>query len=334
MGIDLKNKQNYYTAFIALVFLILPIFIHNDSRVLNIIIMCFIWGVVASAWNLIMGYARVMSFAQIALFAIGAYTSAMLAVHLKMSPWLGMLMGGFAAAFVGLLIGLPCLRLTGIFVAIVTFAVHLILTPILMWGEKWTAGSMGFPVPTPHLFGYVFAAHKLVPWYYMGLGLFFILLFFIYKVIQSPLGLAFVALRDGEPFAKSLGVNDFKYRLIVFGISSFITGIVGGFYAHYYGMLSPSILGLDTFLLVLIMVMFGGLGKFPGAVLGAFSITVLNELLRPTGVLRFVILGIVVIATMIYMPKGLMGIPESFKRLTRKAFTGRGKIQQKPSGTC
>ncbi len=326
MGIDVRNKESYLPIVIVLVFLILPVFLHNNSRVLNIFILCFIWGVVASAWNLIMGYARVMSFAQIALFTIGAYTSAMLAVHLKVSPWVGMLAGGFAAAFVGLLIGLPCLRLKGIFVAIVTFALHLILTPILMWGEEWTAGSMGFPVPMPHLFGYAFSTHKLVPWYYVGLGLFVVLLFFIYKVIHSPLGLAFVALRDGEPFAKSLGVNDFKYRLIVFGISSFITGIVGGFYAHYYAMLSPSILGLDTFLLVLIMVMFGGLGRFPGAVLGAFSITVLNELLRPTGVFRFVILGIIVIATMIYMPKGLMGIPESFSCLMTKAFPGRGKV--------
>jgi branched-chain amino acid transport system permease protein len=230
------------------------------------------------------------------------------------------------------LIGLPCLRLKGIFVAIVTFAVHLILTPILMWGEEWTMGSMGFPVPSPHFFGYAFSPHKLVPWYYLGLGLFVVLLFFIYKVIHSPLGLAFVALRDGEEFAKSLGVNDFKYRLIVFGISSFITGIAGAFYAHYYAMLAPSILGLDTFLLVLIMVMFGGLGKFPGAVLGAFSITVLNELLRPAGVLRFVILGIIVIATMIYMPKGLMGIPESFNRIMKKIFPGRGKVQQDSSG--
>ncbi len=315
-----------------MVFLIFPIFMHHNSRVLNIIIMCFIWGVVASAWNLIMGYARVMSFAQIALFAIGAYTSGMLAVHLKLSPWLGMLAGGLVAAIVGLLIGLPCLRLTGIFVAIVTFAVHLILTPILMWGEEWTAGSMGFPVPTPRLFGYAFSTHKLVPWYYVGLFFFFAMLFFIHKVIHSPLGLAFVALRDGEPFAKSLGVNDFKYKLIVFGISSFITGIAGGFYAHYYAMLSPAVLGLDTFLLVLIMVMFGGLGRFPGAVFGAFSITILNELLRPTGVLRFVILGIIVIATMIYMPNGLMGIPESFSRLKKKIFPGKKRAQQGAPG--
>lgn len=311
-------RELYFPLVASLVLLLLPIGIHDNSFMMNILIVFFIWAVVAAAWDLLIGYARIVSFAQIALFTIGAYTSSLLAVHLGVSPWLGMWIGGFAAAAIGLLIGLPCLRLTGIFIAVVTFAVHLILTPVIMETEEWTAGSMGFAVPTPQIGGYVFSSYNLVPWYYVGFAIFAVSLYAIYRIIRSPLGLAFVALRDSEPFAKAFGVDEYKYKLILFGISSFITGIMGAFYAHYNAMLSPAILGLDTFLLVLIMMIFGGLGKFPGAVIGAFVITLINEFLRPTGTLRYVILGGIVIATMIYLPGGLVGIGESIRNLVRR----------------
>lgn len=311
-------KRLYLPVGAIVVLCLLPVGLGDNSRIMNILILSFIWGLTASAWNLIMGYARVISFAQMGFFTIGAFTSALLAVHLGISPWIGMVAGGGAAALVGVLIGLPCLRLRGIFLCLVTFAVHLVLAPIINYAEPLTFGTTGFSVPTFQIGGYAFNYFEMVPYYFVGLGLLLGLGYVIYRVIHSPLGLAFMALRDAEPFAKSLGVNEYKYKLIVFAISSFITGVAGAFYAHYQTILGPAILGLDHFLLTLIMVMFGGLGRFPGAIIGAFVITAVNEALRPTGTLRYVILGTIVVGSMIYMPNGLMGIPESFNRLIRR----------------
>ncbi|GAF94985.1 unnamed protein product, partial [marine sediment metagenome] len=159
-----------------------------------------------------------------------------------------------------------------------------------------------FALPPLYIGGYIFSRMELLPWYYAGLGITFVILFTTYRIINSSFGLAFTALRDAEPFAKNLGVSVYRYHLIVFGISAFFTGIAGAFYAHFFSMISPGILSLDTFLLIIVIVMVGGLGRFPGAMIGALVITFVNELLRATGPYRFIILGVIVIAIMMHMP--------------------------------
>ena len=157
------------------------------------------------------------------------------------------------------------------------------------------------------------------------LAVFLLLLFGVFSVINSRMGLAFVALRDAEHFAKSLGINEHKFKLTAFGLSASITGIMGGFYSHYVGSISPAMLGTELFLTVLAMVLFGGLGKFPGAAMGAFAITFASEFLRPFGTFRLLLLGGIIVTTMLYMPKGLMGLLESVK--------GRINAEKRKGGT-
>jgi branched-chain amino acid transport system permease protein len=315
------NKKLLLATVIALA--ILPIFVHHRTYIMHIMILCFIWGVVASAWNLIMGYASIFSFSQIAFFTISGYTTGMMSKYWGVSPWLGIVPGAILASIAGVLIGLPCLRLKGIFIAVATLALHLSLPTLLSQGRAYgTGGSHGLAGIPPFQVGERVFGH--LSWYYLLLIVFLILLFVIYKVIHSRMGLAFVALRDAGHFAESLGVNDYKYKLIIFAVSAFITGIMGGLLTHYTGAISPAMLGTDLFLVVIAMVLFGGLGRFPGAVIGAFAITFANELLRPTGTFRLLILGGIIVVTMIYMPKGLMGMLESVGRFlsVRSAKSG------------
>jgi branched-chain amino acid transport system permease protein len=142
-----------------------------------------------------------------------------------------------------------------------------------------------------------------------------ILLLMIHWILRSPIGRAFVALRDAEPLAQSAGVNDYKFKLIVFSFSAFFTGVMGAFYAHYAETISVRILGLDFFVKALIMVVFGGLGSFPGAAVGAFIITIAYELMRPMGSYRLIVLGVIVILNVIYLPKGMIKIPDYLKKL-------------------
>lgn len=319
-------KKYYFTIGLVIILFLLPTVLGSKSYVMHILVLCLLWAVIAAAWDLIMGYASIFSYGQIAFLTIGGYTSAMLTIYGGISPWLGVLAGGTAAGVIGVLIGLPCLRLKGVYVCVVTLCLHWFLEPVIVWGDRFelsTRGSFGLYPPPLELAGYAFTTVDLVPSYYLALIVFLGGLFVIYKVIHSWVGRAFVALRDSESFAKSLGIDEYRYKLLVFGISAFITGVMGAFYTHFLGAISPRVLGIDMFLMALVMVLVGGLGRFPGAAAGAFFVIFLDDLLRPTGTFRYVILGTIVIAVVIYMPRGLMAIPEYVSRIAGNAFDTR-----------
>ncbi|NIO05897.1 MAG: hypothetical protein GTN74_15235, partial [Proteobacteria bacterium] len=258
------NLQRQLIIFLSIYVLlaILPLFIYDTPYVLSLLVACFVWGALASVWNFIMGYAGIFTFGQFAFFVIGAYTSGMVTKYIGVSPWFGMPLGGVAAGVVGLVVGLPCLRLKGAYIALITWGLHLVMAPLLkVGGAIGTGGSTGLmSIPPLELGGYFFPRVQLIPWYYAALVISFLLLFVVYRIISSSVGLGFIGLRDSEDFAKSLGLNEYKYKLMVFGISAFLTGIIGAFYAHYAGIISPRLLGLDIFLLAMIMLIIGGIG--------------------------------------------------------------------------
>lgn len=311
---------------ILLVYLVLPVFLYDNSLFLHILIMCLVWGVVAASWNLVMGYSGIFTFGQLAFFALGAYTTGLLTIHFGISPWLGILAAGVTTALIGAAMGLLSLRLRGIYIGLVTFALHLVLVPLIRVNLVITGGTSGLlGIPSPSIGGFTFESVDKVPWYFMMLAVAFILAFIIYRLIHSPVGLAFTALRDSEPFAKSLGIDDYRYKILVFTLTSAFTGIIGAFYAHYVGIISPRILGLDQFLLVMIMVIIGGMGRFPGAIIAAPVFVILSELLRPLGVYRLIIFGAMVIVAMIFLPKGLMGVIDSVSASISRIFKRIGE---------
>jgi len=319
----MKMSRWLLILFVPLFFL--PLYFHENSGVLHLLIMALIWGVVAAAWDFMMGFAGIFTFGQIAFFVIGAYGTGMLTVNLGLPPVAGLILGGIIAGIAGILIGLPCLRLRGDYIALITFALHMILTPLIKLGRTiGTGGATGLlGIPPLGWGGYVIPATDRVSWYYAALGISLSLLFMIYKVIRSRFGLAFIALRDDEDVAQSLGVDQYKNKLMVFGLSAFITGIMGAFYAHYIGILSTRILGLDTFLLVMVMLVVGGMGRFPGALVGAFVVTFAAEFLRPLETYRYVIFGAAVVLSVLFIPQGIMGIIEPAKHFVSRTFKRR-----------
>lgn len=289
----------------------MPLFVGDIRFVMHILIMCLIWAVVASCWDVIMGFAGIFSFGQVAFFVIGAYSSAIFSVHLNVPSVFAILLAGVLTAGMGVLVGLPCLKLAGPYVALVTFGVHLTLIPLLR-GEIGIAlgsgGSTGIlTIPPVNIFGYTFSSANLVPTFYFTLFLSVVCTVIILVVIKSYWGTAFLALKDSENFAMSLGVSAFKYKLMVFALTSFLTGVVGAFYGHYIGMLSTRMLELDLFCTLMVMLVVGGIGRFPGAILGAFITVTANELLAPLGIYRAVALGALVVILVLLVPNGVMG---------------------------
>ena len=287
----------------------------EQSYFLHILILCFIWCIVVSGWDLVMGYAGLFNFAQLVFFAVGAYGSAMISIGLGVTPIVAMVLSAVLVGGVGLLIGLPCLRLRGEYVALFTFAVHLALPTLIRQGRPvGTGGSTGLMgIPPVELGGFTLRSIDKLPWYYLTLAMAALCVYLVYYVIlRRKWGRAFVALRDSAAFAKSLGVNDYYYKLVVFTVSAIITGFAGALYAHYVGVVTPKILGNEFFLMVMVMLSVGGLGRFPGALLGAFLITIGNEFLRETGQYRLLLLGLAVVATILFLPKGLVQLRERF----------------------
>lgn len=291
---------------------IAPLFFHGNLYIMNILTICMIWAIVAASWDLIMGFAGIFSFGQVAFFVTGAYGSVISTITFGISPGLGILAGGIIASGIGVLVCVPCLRLKGAYIALATFAIHMILEPLIkskLGVAIGTGGAQGLlGIPALEIGGYVFSSMEPVPSFYAALVIFLVSLLIMYKIIFSVWGLAFVALRDSEGFAKSLGVNDFKYKLLVFGVSAFLTGCAGAFYAHYVQVLSTRILSFDLFLTLMVMLVLGGIGRFPGAVIGALIATFFSEILRPLETYRGLVFGGTVVLLVIFMPQGIMGI--------------------------
>lgn len=289
-----------------LVTLVLP-WIFTSAYSINFFILIFVYAVVNQSWNLILGFSGILSFAQLALFGLGGYTSALLAHHYGVSPFLGTIAGGLLAMVASLIIGLPSLRLRGAYVVLLTLAFHEILRNLIVTDTtKWTGGGMG-------LFGYgqygiddLDQRPRLLVFYYAALVFLTLASLAIWKIIHSPLGLAFRALRDSEPYAISRGVPEYRFKLIVFAISAFFSGIIGAFYAHYLEAISPSVFGFGLMMTLMAMIVIGGIGTYWGPILGTVSMMLLNERLRDIDQWRVLIFGAAMVVFVLLLPGGLV----------------------------
>jgi branched-chain amino acid transport system permease protein len=297
----------------------------RDLYTLHILVLALIWLVIVAAWDLITGYAGIFSFGQIAFFVIGAYVSGILSTTLAINPWLAMPAAALFTGLTGVAIGLPCLRVKGVYIAVVTYALHLVLPTAILRGEVYGTGGAGglLGIPSLRIGGFAFGPLDKVRWYYAALVLATLCVYIIYfRIVKSNFGLALTALRDAGAFAASLGVNEHRTKLMVFALSGFFTGLAGAFYVHYTGSVSQKLLGMDLFLLIMVMLIVGGMGRYPGAVVGTFVFAVGNELLRMSGSFRLIILGAVIVVAMLVMPQGLMQLFEAAARVFSRASSG------------
>jgi branched-chain amino acid transport system permease protein len=282
----------------------LPLLRPNDY-LLHVLVIAFIYMMVNQAWNLVLGVSGIWSFAQVAIFAIGGYTSGLLALHLGLSPWISMPIGGLFAMVVGIMLGIPAFRVTGIYVALLTFAFNEVVRLLITTDDRngLTGGAFGLG----GLPGFFDPGAGKAPNYWLALVLLVIVSLIVHRVMYSPIGLAFGSLRENSRYAVGRGIDPFRYQLVVFGLSSFLTGIAGAFYAHYLSIIQPQIMGLALSTNLVAMIVIGGLGTFAGPIVGTGVLVFLLEFLRVTEQLRFIFLGIALLVIIVAMPDGLVG---------------------------
>lgn len=279
----------------------------------------FIWGIVVTQWNLVLGVAGIFSLAQMALFAIGAYGTAMLAYYGGLPLLAAMPLSALVTVAASLVIGFACLRLKGAYVALLTLAIAQVIYLIVV---NDTACFTNPPSGCLPLFGGVRGFSRFgdlgfrdllgskfyIGHYYVGLALLLAAQVFCILLIRGPLGLAFRALRDNPGYAMSRGVGRLRYQLWVFGLSAFFTGLAGAFYAAHFGVVGPIVFSVSMLLFLLAMIVVGGMGTVWGPLLGAALLMAADEGLREFGTLREIGLGLVLALFVILLPRGLAGL--------------------------
>ena len=277
----------------------------------------FIWAIVVVQWNLVLGIGGIFSLAQMALFATGAYATAMLGFYWKVPMLAAIPMAGVVTVAVGMLIGLACLRLRGPYVALLTLAIAQVIY-VLIVNDTDCFTTTGGCMP---LFGGVrgigqfgdiglralFPAKWYIAHYYVGLALLAVAVTISIVVIRGPLGLAFRALRDNPGYAMSRGISRFKYQLWIFAVSAFFTGIAGGFYAVHFRVVGPTVFSFSTLLFLIAMIVIGGLGSIWGPLLGAAVLMLADEGMRELSDYRNIGLGLLLAVFIIAWPNGLNG---------------------------
>jgi len=290
----------------------LPIFV-QAKYLLHLLIMVGIWSIAASSLNLILGYTGQASLGHAAFFGIGAYASALLMIKVGFSFWLAVPLASLVAALFGFLIGLPALRTRGSYFAIATLGFNIIVTIIIEHWEGLTqggAGISGIPKPGPidlPFWGKVDFT-SMAAQYYLVLFFLTLTLILIHRIISSPVGKTYLAIRGGEALAESLGVRPMWNKLVSFTTSACFAGLAGAIYASYHGFISPDTSNFHIGFDLLIYLLVGGVATLPGPIIGAVIMTIIPETLQFLLEYRIIFYGAFLIVIVIFLPRGLVGL--------------------------
>lgn len=280
---------------------------------LHILILINIYAILALSLDLLVGHTGFISVAHGAFYAVGAYSSALMALYWGASFLTGLTVGMGVGALFSLAVSLPALRLHEDYLAIATFAFQVITLGVLNNWVGLTRGPLGISgIPLPVIFGVTIKSN---PGFFFLTSIFAALAILVaWRVSSSPYGRVLHAIRDDEVFAASLGKNTFAFKIRTFAISSAGAACAGSLYAHYMTFIDPTSFTLNESILVLSMVIIGGAGTLRGPLFGAALLIVMPELLRLLGLpsaiassLRQVFYGLLLVLILMFRPKGLVG---------------------------
>jgi len=296
-----------------------PFFV-TDIYAMNVLILTLMYAALSQSWNILGGYCGQISLGHAVYFGIGAYATTVGLVVAGITPWLGMLGGGFAAAVVALFLGYFCFRLGGHYYTIATIVIaEAALLLFLNW--EFVGAALGLQVPyTGDSWASLQFGQSKLPYFYFVLG-FSLVTWLIAWVIQgSAWGYWWRAVKDDAEAAESLGVNIFRSKMAASGISAFLTAVGGGFYAMFVSYIEPqSVLGFQISLLIALPAVLGGIGTLWGPAVGAIILIPLGELTRSyiggsgSGA-HLVIYGALIVVVSLLRPEGLTSIVFPRKR--------------------
>lgn len=310
---------------LVLLFAIVPLILGwlGRSYLYQVANIAMIFALLAASLHLVTGVAGLLHLGHAAFYGIGAYTAALLATEAGW-PFLATLpTAGIAAAFFAVLVALPTMRLVSIYFAVATLAIgQMIYLVLLNWVEV-TKGPNGILLfGGLEIFGYDLSAPHLA--YFVVAMVSAISIWIIHRLSHSYYGNALRSLREDDQCADALGIDTVRLKIEAFTLSAFFAGIAGGLWAHTTGYISPPDFNFATSILILAMVVVGGLGSLPGALVGALLLILLPEALRVIGDIRNITVGIVMFLAILLLPKGIIGEVSALD-LVRRQLAGAWK---------
>ena len=286
---------------VLLFFFVLLLFplVTQDPYLLRILILASIFAIFAASWDLLSGFTGQMNFGHALFFGVAAYTAAILNLHAHLPPWGSIPLGALAAVLAGLIIGIPCLRLRGTYLALTTLAFPIILLGVVYAIPDITGGELGIS-------GLERLSGSRLSDYYIAIVLMLGMSAIMWKITHSNTGLIFHAIREDELAARTAGINTTRYKLLAFCLSGFFAGISGGLYAHFMRIAGPANLEVTMSFMVVIWAIFGGVVTIYGPIGAVFILFPLLELFHFWPKLRMLMFALVILLILLYMPDGLL----------------------------
>jgi len=297
---------------LALITLTLSPIFNQSSFYGDMLFTVFLFAGMSAAWNLVGGFTGQISLGHTVFFGVGAYTSTLLYLHFGWSPWINLIGGGLVATIFGVILGYPCFRLKSHFFALTSIAFGQIMYFISLFWRELTNGANGLLIPFNPSFSNIIFDSK-IPYTYLALSFMLITLFVSYLIRKSKFGSYLIAIREDQDAAESVGVNSSQYKLYIFMVSTFFTGIGGVLYARYIMYIDPaSVFNIGISIQLGVISILGGLGMVLGPLFGAIIIIPLDILLRgwfgqTFAGLNYMIYGALLIVMIRKAPQGIVG---------------------------
>ena len=291
---------------LAVLALTAPFWIANPYY-LHVLIMAGIFAVLALSLNLLLGYTGQLSLGHAAFFGIGAYASALTTLKLGRSAWEGLLLAILLAGAAGWTIGRLALKLRGAYFVLVTISFAGVISLVSVNWMELTNGPLGLPgIPAPELGPWSFRTKQ--AYYYLVLAALVLSYLVCRRLVDSRVGRAFLALRENEALAESVGIDVTRYLVLAAVVSAAMAGLAGGLYAHYTRFVSPEVFLFTYTVTMVIMVVAGGKGTLAGPVVGALLFTALPEALRAATSWQWQMLayGVILVLLVFFLPRGIV----------------------------
>ena len=309
------EHRNLALAVVIVFVLALPFLLNGNNYLLHIVVMGGIYSIVALGLNFQMGSTGMVNFATAALFGTGAYTSALLATKFSISPWLGTVSGLIMAAVVGLLFGIPALKTRGYYLSLVTMALQIIFT-LMIINTSWLGGPNGIPgIPAYSLAGFSFKTSVVLfgmklpyqaNYYYLVFGFLGLAILIAARLYNSRVGLAWNAIEQDEIVAVTQGIDQTRVKLLAFALGAAFAGLAGALYGHYTSFIGVENFDFSISLIFICMVLLGGMDNVLGVVLGAVLLTIVDEKLRDFADYRMLMYSLILIIILLARSQGLL----------------------------
>jgi branched-chain amino acid transport system permease protein len=297
-----KKVIGYIPSFLFLLVLGTLPFFTQDEYLHHLMVVGLLFGAQAMVSDFTIGFINISNFGFAAFFGLGAYTTGIFVSRLGLNPFLGMFLGLIISGSLGLFTGALTMRLRGLYVSIMAWFMALALQSLALVLVNLTRGARGLFVPP------LFEGNSVIPYYYVLFGITIIIFVTIKLILGSKIGLAFRAIGLDVDFARASGVNPTRYKLIAFTLSCAFAGLLGSFYAHFLGILTPDVMATQHTVEIIALNVIGGRGSIWGPILASFLIIPPFEYLKSLMEIRLIIYGLLLVLVMVIYPAGIAGL--------------------------